>query len=82
MSQKTKKNMKKSRKQNLNKKRTKRHLYRKRRQILTLPIANNKGIPLFTIPEKILSQRILINQPNKQSINTSGNYMIKGLRNM
>lgn len=54
---------------------TRRRLYRKRREILTLP--GSQGIPLFSVPEKKQTQRILVNQSNKQSGN-----MIPGLRNM
>ena len=54
---------------------TRRHLYRKRREILTLP--GSQGIPLFSIPVKKQPQRILINHKS----NNSGN-MIPGLRNM
>ena len=49
-------------------------LYRKRRDILTLP--DSKGIPLFSAP--------IHNKPNKIMVNSkreSGN-MIHGLRNM
>jgi hypothetical protein len=55
------------------KRHTKRRLYRKKRDILTLP--GSKGVPLFMVPEKTSSQSILVNQRQ------SGN-MIPGLRNM
>ena len=58
-----------------NKRHTRRHLYRKRRQIIPLP--GSKGVPIFSIPEKNNSQKIIINQSNKQSGN-----MIPGSRNM
>lgn len=55
---------------------TRRNLYRKRREILTLP--GSKGVPIFSIPEKKQAQKILVNH---DSNNHSGN-MIPGLRNM
>ena len=54
---------------------TRKYLYRKRRQILTLP--GSKGLPLFSVPEKNNVEKILVNQGNK----FSGN-MILGLRNI
>lgn len=54
---------------------TRRRLYRKRREILTLP--GSQRIPLFSVPEKKQTQRISVNQSNKQSGN-----MVPGLRNM
>lgn len=79
MSRKTKRAYKKNKthkkhKSRSNRRHTRRHLYRKRREILTLP--GSKGIPLFTISEKKHTQRILVN-PHRQSGN-----MIPGLRNM
>jgi hypothetical protein len=56
------------------KRHTRRHLYRKRREIVSLP--GSKGLPLFTIPQKHNTQKILVNQKIQ-----SGN-MIPGLRNM
>ena len=56
------------------KRHTRRHLYRKRREIVSLP--GSKGLPLFIIPEKHNTQKILVNQKIQ-----SGN-MIPGLRNM
>lgn len=53
---------------------TRRHLYRKRREIITLP--GSQGIPLFSVPEKKQTQRILVNTHRQ-----SGN-MIQGMRNM
>lgn len=54
--------------------RTRRNLHKKRKEILTLP--GSQGLPLFGVPEKKHSQKILVN-PHKQSGN-----MIPGLRNM
>ena len=62
-------------KRNKRNKTNKRHLYRKRRQIFTLP--GSKGIVLFTLPEKKEIQKIIVKQYSKQSGN-----MIPGLRNM
>lgn len=56
-------------------KHTKRRLYRKRRDILTVP--GTQGIPLFSPPEKNSNQRIYVNKGNKQSGN-----MIPGMREM
>lgn len=78
MSKKTKRSHKRHKTHKRNKKHrrhTRRHLYRKRREILTLP--GSQGIPLFSAPEKNQTQRILINKSNKQLGN-----MIPGLRNM
>lgn len=61
-------------KHRVNKRHTRRHLYRKRRQIMTLP--GSQGLPLFSAPEKNNVQKILVNKQN-----SSGN-MILGLRNM
>ena len=51
-----------------------RHLYRKRRQIVSLP--GSQSVPLFSAPEKKQTQRIFVNKSN-----SFGN-MIKGMRNM
>ena len=53
----------------------KRHTYKKHRQIVIIP--GNKGIPLFTDPDKKKPQKIMVNQRDIQSGN-----MIMGLRNM
>jgi hypothetical protein len=57
------------------KKKTNKNLYKKRRRYL-LSLPGSKGLSLFTRPEKISSQSILVNQYKQ-----SGN-MIPGLRNM
>lgn len=54
---------------------TRRHLYRKKRQIVILP--RSEGLPLFTPPEKKQIQQILVNKGNIQSGN-----MIPGMRDM
>jgi hypothetical protein len=72
MSKKTKRIKKRHYKKH-RKRHTRRKSYKKRRDILILP--GSKGVPLFTAPEKIPSQSILVNQ------NQSGN-MIPGLRHM
>lgn len=53
---------------------TRTHLYRKRREIVSLP--GSQSIPLFSAPEKKHTQRIYVNKSN-----SFGN-MIPGLRNM
>ena len=58
-----------------NKKTTKRHLYRKRRDILTVP--GSQGVPLFSTPENKSNQKIYVNKYDKQSGN-----MIPGMREM
>jgi len=78
MSKKTRRSHKRYRthkKHRANRRHTRKHLYRKRRQILTLP--GSKGLQLFNVPEKNNVEKILVNQGNKYSGN-----MILGLRNI
>jgi hypothetical protein len=56
------------------KRHTRRHLYRKRREIVTVP--GSKGMPLFSEPINNKSNKIMVNSKRE-----SGN-MIPGLRNM
>ena len=63
-----------------NKRHTKRHtkrrrIYRKRRDILTVP--GSQGLPLFSAPIPYKSHKIRLNENPRESGN-----MIKGLRNM
>jgi hypothetical protein len=62
-------------KKKIHKKNTRRHLYRKRREIVSLP--GSKGIPVFSATDIKKSNKIHIVTSN----NISGN-MIPGLRNM
>lgn len=55
-----------------NKKHTRRH-YKKKRNIVILP--GSKGVPLFIVPEKTMSQPISVDQKQFGNI-------IPGLRNM
>ena len=74
MGKKTRKISKRHRKTHKRRQKGTHRLYRKRRDILTLP--GSKGIPLFSAP--------IHNKPNKIMVNSkreSGN-MIQGLRNM
>jgi hypothetical protein len=75
MSRKTKRVSRKKNRSKKHKKYTRRHLYRKRRQILSIP--GSQGLPLFSKPVNKKSNRILINNNTM----VSGN-MIPGLRNM
>jgi hypothetical protein len=75
MSRKTKRVSRKKNMSKKHKKHTIRHLYRKRRQILSIP--GSQGLPLFSKPVNKKSNRIVINNNTM----VSGN-MIPGLRNM
>jgi hypothetical protein len=75
MSRKTKRQHKRHHKNNRKNIKTKKHRRRRRKEIFTIP--GNKGIPLFTAPDKKHPQKIMVNQPDNQSGN-----MIMGLRNM
>ena len=55
----------------------KKHVYRKRRQIFTLP--GSQRIVLFTLPEKKEIQKII---PKQYSNSKQSGNMIPGLRNM
>jgi hypothetical protein len=56
-------------------KRTKRNLYRKKREIVTVP--GSHGLPLFSAPVTKKSSKILVN--SKREL---GGNIIPGLRNM
>lgn len=75
MSRKTKRVSRKKNTSKKHKKYTRRHLYIKRRQILSIP--GSQGLPLFSKPVNKKSNRIVINNNTR----VSGN-MIPGLRNM
>ena len=75
MSRKTKRLHKRHHKNNRKNIHTKKHRRRRRKEIFTIP--GNKGIPLFTAPDKKYSQTIMVNKRDNQSGN-----MIMGLRNM
>lgn len=59
---------------------TKKHNISKRKQKKIFTISGNKGISLFTSPDKKYTQKIIINSIDP-SANQSGN-MIMGLRTM
>lgn len=75
MSRKTKRHHRHHKKNIKTKKHRRKHTHRKHRQIVIIP--GNKGVPLFTTPDKKKSQKIIVNQSGYQSGN-----MIMGLRNM
>ncbi len=74
MSRKTRRSHKRHRKTYKKRPKGTRRLYRKRRDILTLP--GSKGIPLFSAPIHNKPSKIIVNSKRE-----SGN-MIPGLRNM
>ncbi len=52
----------------------KRHVYRKRREFVSIP--GSKSVPIFNEPQKIRANKIIINDDHNQSGN-----IIPGLRN-